>query len=181
MTWVQQSLPSDHVPVKSGRIGVLIVNLGTPESPEPGDVKRYLKEFLSDPRVIEIPAVIWQVILRGIILNTRPKKSAEAYSKVWTDRGSPLLVSPQDEAAGLQQRLGDAVLVRHAMRYGKPSISTELKALQDAGCDRILLAPLYPQYSGATTATVVDKAAEYLAETRWQAALRTLPPYHDDP
>lgn len=181
MTWVQQSLPSDHVPVKSGRIGVLIVNLGTPESPEPGDVKRYLKEFLSDPRVIEIPAVIWQVILRGIILNTRPKKSAEAYSKVWTDRGSPLLVITQDQAAGLQQRLGDAVLVRHAMRYGKPSIPTELKALQDAGCDRILLAPLYPQYSGATTATVVDKAAEYLAETRWQAALRTLPPYHDDP
>lgn len=181
MTWVQQSLPSDHVPVKSGRIGVLIVNLGTPESPEPGDVKRYLKEFLSDPRVIEIPAVIWQVILRGIILNTRPKKSAEAYSKVWTDRGSPLLVITQDQAAGLQQRLGDAVLVRHAMRYGNPSIPTELKALQDAGCDRILLAPLYPQYSGATTATVVDKAAEYLAETRWQAALRTLPPYHDDP
>lgn len=181
MTWVQQSLPSDHVPVKSGRIGVLIVNLGTPESPEPGDVKRYLKEFLSDPRVIEIPAVIWQVILRGIILNTRPKKSAEAYSKVWTDRGSPLLVITQDQAAGLHQRLGDAVLVRHAMRYGKPSIPTELKALQDAGCDRILLAPLYPQYSGATTATVVDKAAEYLAETRWQAALRTLPPYHDDP
>ena len=181
MTWVQQSLPSDHVPVKSGRIGVLIVNLGTPESPEPGDVKRYLKEFLSDPRVIEIPAVIWQVILRGIILNTRPKKSAEAYSKVWTDRGSPLLVITQDQAAGLQRRLGDAVLVRHAMRYGKPSIPTELKALQDAGCDRILLAPLYPQYSGATTATVVDKAAEYLAETRWQAALRTLPPYHDDP
>ncbi|MDX1704726.1 MAG: ferrochelatase, partial [Altererythrobacter ishigakiensis] len=151
------------------------------ESPEPGDVKRYLKEFLSDPRVIEIPAVIWQVILRGIILNTRPKKSAEAYSKVWTDRGSPLLVITQDQAAGLQQRLGDAVLVRHAMRYGKPSIPTELKALQGAGCDRILLAPLYPQYSGATTATVVDKAAEYLAETRWQAALRTLPPYHDDP
>ncbi|MBO6945241.1 ferrochelatase [Altererythrobacter sp.] len=181
MTWVQQSLPSDHVPVKSGRIGVLIVNLGTPESPEPGDVKRYLKEFLSDPRVIEIPAVIWQVILRGIILNTRPKKSAEAYSKVWTKRGSPLLVITQDQAMGLQERLGDTVIVRHAMRYGNPSIPAELKALQDAGCDRILLAPLYPQYSGATTATVVDKAAEYLGETRWQAALRTLPPYHDDP
>lgn len=181
MTWVEQSLPDDHVPVKSGRIGVLVVNLGTPDSPEPNDVKRYLKEFLSDPRVIEIPAVIWQVILRGIILNTRPKKSAAAYSKVWTDRGSPLLVITQDQAAGLQQRLGDAVIVRHAMRYGNPSIPAELKALQDAGCDRILLAPLYPQYSGATTATVVDKAAEHLGETRWQAALRTLPPYHDDP
>ena len=181
MTWVEQSLPDDHVAVKSGRIGVLVVNLGTPDSPEPSDVKRYLKEFLSDPRVIEIPAVIWQVILRGIILNTRPKKSAAAYSKVWTDRGSPLLVITQDQAAGLQQRLGEAVIVRHAMRYGNPSIPAELKALQGAGCDRILLAPLYPQYSGATTATVVDKAAEHLKETRWQAALRILPPYHDDP
>jgi ferrochelatase len=181
MTLAQPSLPDNHVPVNCGKVGVLVVNLGTPDSPDPADVKRYLKEFLSDPRVIEIPAVIWQVILRGIILNTRPKKSAAAYSKVWTDRGSPLLVITQDQAAGLQTRLGDAVIVRYAMRYGKPSIPTELKALQDAGCERILLAPLYPQYSGATTATVVDKAAEHLADTRWQAALRTLPPYHDDP
>ncbi|NNK47154.1 MAG: ferrochelatase [Altererythrobacter sp.] len=181
MTWQQQKLPSDHPSVKSGRVGLLVVNLGTPDSPEPRDVKRYLKEFLSDPRVIEIPAVIWQVILRGIILNTRPKKSAQAYSKVWTDEGSPLLVITRDQARGLQDRLGDKVIVRHAMRYGQPSIPQELKALQEAGCDRILLAPLYPQYSGATTATVVDKAAEYLGDTRWQAALRTLPAYHDDP
>ncbi|RGP39704.1 Protoporphyrin ferrochelatase [Altererythrobacter insulae] len=181
MTWVDQSLPSDHPPVKSGRVGVLVVNLGTPASPEPGDVKRYLKEFLSDPRVIEIPAIVWQVILRGIILNTRPKKSAEAYKKVWTADGSPLLVITRNQARGLQERLGDKVVVRHAMRYGNPSIPDELKALQDEGCDRILLAPLYPQYCGATTATVVDKAAEYFADTRWQAALRTLPPYHDDP
>jgi ferrochelatase len=144
-------------------------------------VKRYLKEFLSDTRVIEIPAIVWQVILRGIILNTRPKKSAAAYSKVWTDRGSPLLAITQDQAAGLQRRLGDAVIVRHAMRYGSPSIPAGLDSLHKAGCDRILLAPLYPQYCAATTATAVDKAAETLGQMRWQPALRTLPAYHDDP
>lgn len=180
MTWISQSLPADHPPVNSGKIGVLVVNLGTPDAPDPQAVKRYLKEFLSDPRVIEIPAIIWQVILRGIILNTRPKKSAKAYAKVWTDRGSPLLAITQDQAIGLQQCLGERVMVRHAMRYGRPSIPDELDALQKAGCERILLAPLYPQYCAATTATVVDKAAETLAQMRWQPALRTLPAYHDD-
>lgn len=181
VTWLPQSLPADHPPVKSGRVGVLVVNLGTPDAPDPASVKAYLKEFLSDPRVIEIPAIIWQVILRGIILNTRPKKSAAAYAKVWTDRGSPLLAITQDQAQGLQARLGDSVMVRHAMRYGSPSIPAQLKALHEAGCERILLAPLYPQYCAATTATAVDKAAETLGEMRWQPALRTLPAYHDDP
>ncbi|MEE1878480.1 ferrochelatase [Altererythrobacter litoralis] len=181
MTWQMQSIPSDHATVKSGRIGVLVVNLGTPDAPDPASVKRYLKEFLSDPRVIEIPAIVWQVILRGIILNTRPKKSAQAYSKVWTEGGSPLLVITRDQASGLQQRLGDAVIVRHAMRYGQPSIPSQIEALHAEGCDRILLAPLYPQYCAATTATVVDKAAETLGAMRWQPALRTLPAYHDDP
>jgi len=180
MTWLPQELPSDHKPVKSGRIGVLVVNLGTPDAPDAPSVKRYLKEFLSDPRVIEIPQIIWQVILRGIILNTRPKKSAQAYAKVWTDRGSPLSAITQDQAAGLQQRLGDAVIVRHAMRYGQPSIPAQIEALHASGCERILLAPLYPQYCAATTATVVDKAAETLGKMRWQPALRTLPAYHDD-
>ncbi len=181
MTWQMQSIPSGHTPVKSGRIGVLVINLGTPDAPDPASVKRYLREFLSDPRVIEIPAIVWQVILRGIILNTRPKKSAQAYSKVWTEGGSPLLVITRDQANGLQQRLGDAVIVRHAMRYGQPSIPSQIEALQAEGCDRILLAPLYPQYCAATTATVVDKAAEALGAMRWQPALRTLPAYHDDP
>lgn len=181
VTWLPQSLPADHPPVRSGRIGVLVVNLGTPDAPDPASVKRYLKEFLSDPRVIEIPAIVWQVILRGIILNTRPSKSAEAYSKVWMKDGSPLLVITRDQAAGLQQRLGDGVIVRHAMRYGQPSIPSQLEALHKDGCDRILLAPLYPQYSAATTATAIDKAAETLGRMRWQPALRTLPPYHDDP
>ncbi|MEW4448929.1 ferrochelatase [Qipengyuania sp. JC766] len=181
MTWQTQKLPADHPPVQSGKVGLLVVNLGTPDDPSPKAVKRYLAEFLSDPRVVEIPPLVWQPILRGIILNTRPKKSAHAYSQVWTDRGSPLAVITEDQAAGLQQRLGDGVKVDWAMRYGKPSIPDRLKALHDAGCDRILVAPLYPHYSGATTATVVDKVGETLGTMRWQPTLRTLPPYHDDP
>lgn len=181
MTWQPQQLPSDHPRIKSGAIGVLVVNLGTPDAPDVRSVKRYLKEFLSDRRVVEIPALVWQPILRGIILNTRPKKSAAAYSKVWTEHGSPLAAITRAQAEGLQARLGEAVVVRWAMRYGSPAIGDELQALMDAGCERILLAPLYPQYSGATTATVVDKAADKLREMRWQMSLRTLPPYHDDP
>ncbi len=181
MTFQRQQLPIDHSPVKSGRVGLLVVNLGTPDAPDPGSVKRYLAEFLSDRRVVEIPPLVWQPILRGIILNTRPKKSAHAYRQVWTEEGSPLAAITAQQARGLQQRLGEGVLVRHAMRYGNPAIGEELQALMDEGCERVLLAPLYPQYSGATTATVVDKAADKLRAMRWQPALRTLPAYHDDP
>lgn len=181
MTWQEQKLPIDHPSVKSGNVGVLVVNLGTPEAPTPKAVKTYLKEFLSDRRVVEIPPIAWQPILRGIILNTRPKKSAHAYQQVWTKDGSPLANITKAQAEGLQARLGDGVKVRWGMRYGKPTIADQLQALMDDGCDRILLAPLYPQYSGATTATVVDKAADKLKAMRWQASLRTLPPYHDDP
>ncbi|MXP29906.1 ferrochelatase [Porphyrobacter algicida] len=181
MTWQNQSLPTDHPPVHSGRIGVLLVNLGTPDGPEPGPVKRYLAEFLSDRRVVEIPPIAWQPILRGIILNTRPKRSAQAYAKVWGEDGSPLAAITRRQAEKLQARLGDAAQVDWAMRYGRPAIPERLAALMEAGCDRILLAPLYPQYSAATTATVVDKAGDALRTMRWQPALRTLPPYHDDP
>ncbi|MEN7537715.1 ferrochelatase [Aurantiacibacter flavus] len=181
MTWTPQNLPADHPPVTSGKVGVLVVNLGTPEAPDAPSVKRYLAEFLSDSRVIEIPALVWQPILRGIILNTRPKKSAHAYSQVWTDEGSPLAAITAQQARGLQQRLGEGVMVDWAMRYGAPSIPDQLEKLMQAGCERILLAPLYPQYCAATTATVVDKAGDWLREKRWQPSLRTLPPYHDDP
>lgn len=181
MTWRAQQVPVDHPPVKSGGVGVLIVNLGTPDAPTPAAVKRYLAEFLSDPRVIEIPQIVWQPILRAIILNTRPRKSARAYAKVWTDDGSPLAAITRSQAEGLQQRLGSQVLVRHAMRYGQPAIADELAALMEQGCERILLAPLYPQYCAATTASVFDKIAQALAQMRWQPSLRTLPPYHDDP
>jgi ferrochelatase len=181
MTWRAQHLPADHPAVASGKVGVLLVNLGTPDAPDAKSVKRYLGEFLSDKRVVEIPALLWQPILRGIILNTRPKKSAHAYQQVWTDKGSPLAAITADQAEALQTRMGSAVRVDWAMRYGNPSIPDRLKAMMDAGYERILLAPLYPQYCGATTATVVDKAAETLGAMRWQPTLRTLPPYHDDP
>ncbi|MBU2340668.1 MAG: ferrochelatase, partial [Alphaproteobacteria bacterium] len=185
MTWQPQTLPHNHPPVRSGGVGVLLVNLGTPEAPDPGSVKRYLAEFLSDRRVVEIPPLLWQPILRGLILTTRPKKSAAAYSKVWTEEGSPLAVITRRQAEAMQARLnvgmGDGVRVDWAMRYGAPSIPERLDAMMAAGCERVLLAPLYPQYSGATTATVVDKASDALKAMRWQPSLRTLPPYHDDP
>jgi ferrochelatase len=181
MTWQIQNLPADHAPVASGKIGVLLVNLGTPTAPTPAAVKRYLGEFLSDRRVVELPALLWQPILRGIILNTRPRKSAHAYQQVWTPGGSPLATITYAQAVALAERLGDGVEVDWAMRYGEPSIPRQLRALMDRGCERILLAPLYPQYCGATTATVVDKAGEALKAMRWQPSLRVLPPYHDDP
>lgn len=181
MTHQPQQLARDHPPVRSGGIGVLLVNLGTPDAPEPGAVRRYLAEFLSDRRVVEIPPIAWQPILRGIVLNTRPKKSARAYAQVWTGQGSPLAAITRAQAQGLQAMLGAGVTVDWAMRYGAPAIPARLEALMDAGCERILLAPLYPQYCAATTATVVDKAGDWLRTRRWQPALRTLPPYHDDP
>lgn len=175
------NIPANHPPVKIPRIGVLLVNLGTPEAPTASAVRRYLKQFLSDRRVVEIPALIWQPILRGIILNVRPRKSAANYAKVWMADGSPLAVYTKAQAENLQVRLGDVVDVRYAMRYGEPAIARQLEAMKADGCNRILLAPLYPQYSGATTATVVDEAFRALATMRWQPALRTLPAYHDDP
>lgn len=165
------------------RIGVLLVNLGTPDAPTPGAVKTYLREFLSDPRVVEIPQFIWQPILRGVILNLRPRKSAHAYSLVW-DRErnlSPLKAITQDQARELHAKFGQGVIVDHAMRYGTPSIAERLDALKTAGCDRVLIAPLYPQYCAATTATVVDEAGRALAGMRLQPAIRYLPPYYDDP
>lgn len=172
--------PADHPNVLTGKVGVLVVNLGTPDAPDVDSVKRYLKEFLSDPRVVEIPRLIWQPILRGIILNTRPKKSAHAYSQVWSEDGSPLAAITKAQARALQERLGDAAIVRHAMRYQSPSMASELDALLAAGCERILVAPLYPHYSGATTASALDAMADWIKARRRLPALRTLPPYHDD-
>jgi protoporphyrin/coproporphyrin ferrochelatase len=174
-------IPSDHPPIMPPKVGVLLVNLGTPDAPTAQAVKRYLKQFLSDRRVVEIPALIWQPILRGIILNTRPKKSAYAYAKVWTGKGSPLAWNTAAQAEDLALRMHGTADVRYAMRYGNPSIDTQLKAMKADGCERILIAPLYPQYSGATTATVMDDAYATLAKMRWQMALRSLPPYYDDP
>ena len=173
--------PGDHPPIPAPKVGVLLINLGTPNSPEPGSVRLYLKEFLSDPRVVEIPQLVWQPILRGIILATRPKKSASAYRQVWTDEGSPLAAITARQAKALVGAFGEGVIVDHAMRYGKPAISERIDALKAQGCERILVAPLYPQYCAATTATANDEAFAHLRRLRWQPALRTLPPYHDDP
>jgi ferrochelatase len=173
--------PLDHPIIPAPRIGVLLVNLGTPDAPDVAAVKRYLKQFLSDRRVVEIPALLWQPILRGIVLTTRPKKSAHAYSQVWTEAGSPLAAITAAQATALQARLGGAVIVRHAMRYGRPALGDEFAALKAAGCERILVAPLYPQYSGATTASALDALADALKAMRWAPAVRTMPPYHDDP
>jgi ferrochelatase len=173
--------PDDHPPTRLGKVGVLIVNLGSPDAPTTSAVKRYLGEFLSDPRVVEINPILWKPILYGIILNTRPSKSAAAYREIWSKEGAPLIVITKRQAEAMQARLGDGIIVDFAMRYGNPSIPQRLIALQDQGCDRILIAPLYPQYSGATTATVNDMVFATLKDLRWQPAIRTLPPYYDDP
>ena len=172
---------ADHPPVRSGRVGVLIVNLGSPDAPDVPSVKRFLGEFLSDRRVIEIPPFAWQPILRLLILNLRPRTTAANYAKVWTPQGSPITAFTRAQSEALQGRFGSNVTVDWAMRYGTRSIAERLQALMDAGCDRILLAPLYPQYSAATNATVVDAANAAIAGWRWQPALRTLPPYYDNP
>jgi len=175
------TLPVDHPPIPAPKVGVLLMNLGTPDGPDARSVKRYLAEFLSDRRVVELPAIAWQPILRGIILNTRPKKSAHAYQQVWREDGSPLAAITRAQAARLKDAFGPGVLVDWAMRYGRPAIADRVQAMKDAGCERILLAPLYPQYCAATTATANDRAFAHLATMRWQPAIRTLPPYHDDP
>ncbi|MHB9879953.1 ferrochelatase [Pacificimonas sp. ICDLI1SI03] len=176
------NLPTDHPPIPAPKIGVLLVNLGSPDAPTAGAVKRYLRQFLSDPRVVEIPAIAWQPILRGIILNVRPKKSAKLYATIWDKErdGSPLKLITEDQAAALAARLPD-LKVDFAMRYGNPSIESRLTAMKAAGCGRILILPMYPQYCAATTATVVDEVSRVLAGMRWQPAIRTAPPWHDDP
>lgn len=177
----RMDLPPDHPPLTLPRTGVLVVNLGTPDAPDAPAVKRYLREFLSDRRVVELPPLLWQPILRGIVLNTRPRKSAHAYAQVWTKDGSPLAVNTRAVAVALAERLGEDVMVDWAMRYGNPSIASRIAAMRAAGCERILFAPLYPQYCGATTATANDALFAALGKMRWQPAIRTLPPYYDDP
>lgn len=174
-------LPADHPKARVGRVGVLLVNLGSPDAPDVPSVKRFLGEFLSDPRVIEIPAFIWKPILNLLILNIRPRTTAANYAKVWTPEGSPITAITRRQAEALQGAFGPQVIVDWAMRYGTRSIGERLQALMAEGCDRIVLAPLYPQYSAATNATVVDAANAAIAGWRWQPALRTLPPYYDNP
>lgn len=144
-------------------------------------MRRYLKQFLSDRRVVEIPQILWQPILRGLVLTTRPRKSARAYREVWTKEGSPLAAITARQAKALAGAFGPDVIVDHAMRYGSPAIGERIDALMAQGCGRILIAPLYPQYCAATTATALDAAFAHLAAKRLLPAVRTLPPYFADP
>lgn len=166
------------------RCGILMVNLGTPEAPTAAAVRPYLAEFLSDPRVVEIPAFVWKIILHGIILRVRPAKSAAKYASIWTAEGSPLMVWSRKQASLLRGFLGNAGLdveVELAMRYGQPSIPDGLKALRARGCDRVLVLPMYPQYSGPTTATVFDAVHAELARWRNPPEIRQIKHFHDDP
>jgi len=165
-------------------VGVLLVNLGTPDAPTVPAVRRYLGEFLSDPRVVELPGWLWQVILRLFVLTRRPAAIAPKYAEIWLDRGSPLLVYGQDLAQGVAQALRDSgldVKVELAMRYGRPAIADAIDRLRAAGCGRILVAPLYPQYAASTTATVVDAVNAHLARLRHQPTVRFLDRFHQDP
>lgn len=162
------------------RSGVLLVNLGTPDAPTAPAIRRYLREFLGDPRVVEIPRALWWPILHGVILPLRPRRLTHAYSSVWTERGSPLLAIGQDQAAALQAALGDEVPVVLGMRYGNPSLAGALDELERRGARRILVLPLYPQYSATTTAAVFDAVFACLRQRRWMPELRLINSYHDD-
>jgi len=177
--------PANHPSVKSGKVGILLVNLGTPDGTDYTSMRRYLKEFLTDRRVIEWSRLFWYPILFGIVLNTRPGKVGKAYETIWNKdlNESYLRTYTRNQSELMAKSVADQpnVIVDWGMRYGQPSIASRMDALQKAGCERILVFPLYPQYAAATTATVNDKAFEALLKMRWQPALRTVPPYHDDP
>ena len=167
------------------KTGVLIVNLGTPDAPDTKSVRRYLKEFLWDPRVVEVPRPIWWFVLNFIILNTRPRKSAKAYQKVWTEDGSPLMSISKEQTAAISESLkaafGDEVVVDLAMRYGSPSIGSVLKGMQERGVRELLIVPMYPQYSATTTASIFDEVTDQLKRWRWLPELRFINHYHDNP
>lgn len=178
------NLPPGHPPILPKKVGLLVLNLGTPEATDFWSMRRYLKEFLSDKRVIELNRALWWPILNLIILNIRPQKSGHAYAQIWNHEKneSPLKTFTRSQAEKMATLLNsDKLVVDWAMRYGKPSIASKITALKERGCDRIVLFPLYPQYSAATTATALDKAYEVLQKLRWQPAIRTVPPYFDNP
>jgi len=183
----QVSMPADHPPARSGRIGVLLLNLGTPDETDYRSMRRYLKEFLSDRRVIETSRLIWWPVLNLIILSKRPGPKGRDYDKIWNNERNegPLKTITRSQAEKLAEHLrqaaGGRVSVDWAMRYGNPPIRERIQALLGEGCDRILLVPLYPQYAAATTATACDHAFRALMEMRWQPTIRVSPPYYDDP
>ena len=177
-------MDKDHPQVKFGKTGVLIINLGTPDSTSWWDIRKYLKEFLSDRRVIEVNPIVWQIILNLFILTFRPSKTAYAYKKIWRKdtNESPLLFFTRNQAIKLSDKIGnEKIIVDFAMRYGNPSIRTRLNKLKEKGCEHIIILPLYPQYAAATTATVCDEVYRSLMSMRWQPSLQIIPHYESEP
>ncbi|MFT2089642.1 ferrochelatase [Paraglaciecola sp. 2405UD69-4] len=166
------------------KVGVLVTNLGTPDAPKKAELKRYLKEFLSDPRVVEVPKLIWWMILNLVILNIRPSRSAKAYAGVWTERGSPLMFHTEDQANGIREKLvsqfGEHIVVEFAMRYGSPSIDGTIDKMLQQGVRKLLVLPLYPQYCASTTASTFDAVANSFLKRRWIPELRFITHYHDN-
>lgn len=191
--WPERYLPEpaqadpfneNPAPRDAGPVGVILVNLGTPDSPAPRDIRRYLAAFLSDPRVIEIPGYLWKPILHGLVLARRPRRLQPRYEGIWMEEGSPLLVYSRRQAEGVQQAFqADEMPVRVelAMRYGEPSIEQAITRLREQGCQRILTVPLYPQYAASTTATIVDAVTGYVAKLRDQPELRFVKRFYRDP
>ena len=178
-------LPTDHPRVMGGKIGILVLNLGTPDGTDYWSMRRYLSEFLSDKRVIDWPAAVWQPILQGIILSIRPSKKGKDYDTIWNHEKNegPLLTITRSQAEKLAAELSlisDKIVVDFAMRYGNPATGPAIEKLLKQGCDRILLLPMYPQYSVATTATAADEAFRQLMKMEWQPSIRVAPPWHDD-
>ena len=177
-------MQNNHPEVKFGKTGVLLINLGTPDSTSWWDIRKYLKEFLSDRRVIEINPILWQIILNLFILTFRPSKTAHAYKKIWRNESneSPLLYFTRSQAEKLNNKIGnEKIIVDFAMRYGNPSIKSKLNILKNAGCENIIILPLYPQYAAATTATVCDEVYRSLMGMRWQPSLQVIPHYESEP
>ncbi len=177
------SMQSDHPRVPSPKLGLLLINLGTPDALDYWSMRRYLSEFLSDKRVVELPQVLWQLILQGPILTFRPRKSAAAYREIWNNEldESPLRTITREQTERLQERFGDSVRVEFAMRYGNPSIPSLIQTMFDEGCWKIVCIPMYPQYASSTTGSVVDKIGDTLKAMRWQPTIRVSQPFYDDP
>ncbi|MES9834445.1 MAG: ferrochelatase [Candidatus Thiodiazotropha sp. DIVDIV] len=175
---------SDQLPMKDGGLGIVLVNLGTPDAPTTSAVRTYLAEFLSDPRIVAIPRFLWMIILHGIVLRVRPKRSAKAYASIWTDEGSPLLVISKKQRAALEKSISplfkDQVTVALAMRYGNPSIPSVLRTLREKNIQRLLILPLYPQYSATTTASIFDAITSELQHWRWIPEIRFIQHYQQE-
>ena len=177
-------MKQDHPKINFGKTGVLVINLGTPDSTSWFDIRKYLKEFLSDRRVIEVNPVIWQIILNLFILTFRPSKTAKAYKEIWMkeENMSPLLYYTKKQAEKISENIhNENVIIDFAMRYGNPSINSKIKRLHDEGCENLIILPLYPQYAAATTATVCDEVYRTLMKMRWQPSLKVIPHYESDP